>query len=206
MLRIIYFLIFTTIGSLVLNAQGVNFSPELVIGHRSIGYQHVIGYKFNNQWSINNISLFDTEHTNDKNNIFFIRNMLSYHINKHFIANAAIGIKNPGQFATVSSQYQYNTSNFKISYAIGSTYQKRLTLEQTLILNYTPMLNKTIQGYINLFVVVNTNLKVLDRGIQQLRIGIKKENLITGIAVNLDQFNKAEKTLENFGVFIKYNF
>lgn len=206
MLLFIYFSFFITIGSLTLNAQSISFFPEMVIGNRSAGYQHVAGYKFNDTWSINNVSLFDTEHANDKNNIFFIRNMLSYNLNKHFKANVALGVKNPGAFTTLTSQYQYMSSSFKLSYAIGSTYQYRFTLEQTLILNYTPKLSKTIQGYINLFAVVNTNLKVLDRGIQQLRIGIKNEKLITGIAANLDQFYKAEKTHENFGVFIKYNF
>ena len=93
-----------------------------------------------------------------------------------------------------------------MSYSIGSTYQNGFTLEQTLNLNYTPYLTAKINIYINLFVVINTNLKELDRGIQQLRIGIKKEKLKTGIAVNIDQFTKAKKTLENFGLFIKYDF
>ncbi|TJY35983.1 hypothetical protein [Pontimicrobium aquaticum] len=206
MLRFIYFLFYITFGQLTLTAQSVSFSPEMVLGNRSTGYQHVIGYKINNKWSFNNVSLFDSEYSNDKNNIFFIRNMLSYNLNKHFKANVALGVKNPGAFATLTSQYQYAKQNFKLSYAIGSTYQNGFTLEQTLILNYTPILRKKIQGYISLFAVVSTNLKELDRGIQQLRIGVKKEQLITGVAINLDQFAKAEKTLENFGVFIKFNF
>lgn len=206
MLRFIYFLFFTTFGSLPLAAQSISFSPEMVLGNRSTGYQHFIGYKINDKWIINNVSLFDSEYRNDKNNIFFIRNMLSYNLNKHFKANAAIGIKNPGKFVTITSQYQYAKSNFKISYAIGSTYQNGFTLEQTLFMNYTPSVTKNIQAYVNLFVVVNTNLKALDRGIQQLRFGIKKEKIITGIAINLDQFTKAEKTLENFGICIKYNY
>lgn len=206
MLRYIYFLFFTTFGSLPLAAQSVSFSPEMVAGNRSMAYQHFIGYSFNNSWSINNVSLFDTEYNDDKNNIFFIRNMLSYKLNKHIKANVALGVKNPGAFATLTSQYQYASSNFKLSYAIGSTYQNGFTLEQTLLMNYTPSLSKNIQAYVNLVVIVNTNLKVLDRGIQQLRIGIKKDKLVTGIAVNLDQFTKAEKTLENFGTFFKYNF
>lgn len=196
-------LIFTTLAS---NAQSVGFSPEMVFGHRSISYQHYVSHNFNEKWSVNNVSLFDTEYNNDANNTFFIRNMLSYNINKHFKVNAAIGVKNPGAFATITSQYQYSASIFKISYAIGSTYQNGFTLEQTLILNYTPPLTKNIKAYLNLFVVVNTDLKILNRGIQQLRIGIKKEKFTTGIAINLDQFTKAEKTLENFGLFIKYNF
>lgn len=206
MLRFIYFIFFTTFGSLPLASQSISFSPEMVLGNRSTGYQHFIGYTINDKWTINNVSLFDTEYNNDNNNIFFIRNMLTYNLNKHFKANAAIGIKNPGKFATITSQYQYANSNFKLSYAIGSTYQNGFTLEQTLSMNYTPNLTKNIQAYMNLFVVVNTNLKALDRGIQQLRIGIKKQQFNTGMAINLDQFIKAEKTLENFGIFIKYNF
>ena len=67
------------------------------------------------------------------------------------------------------------------------------------------MTQKT-KAYINLFAVVNTDLKQLDRGIQQLRVGIKKQQLIMGGAFNFDHFTKTEKTLENFGVFAKYNF
>lgn len=206
MLRLINLLVYIIFGTLVSNAQSANFSPELVIGNRSIAYQQFIGYSFNDTWSINNVTLFDSEYNNNKNNIFFIRNMLSYRLNDHFRTNVAFGIKNPGTFASLTSQIQFEKSNFSMSYAIGSTYQDGFTLEQTLQLKYTPNLNKNIQVYINLFVVINTNLKALDRGIQQLRFGIKKDKLITGIAVNLDQFTKAEKTLENFGLFIKYNF
>jgi hypothetical protein len=206
MLRFIYFLFYITFGHLTLTAQSVSFSPEMVLGNRSTGYQHYIGYQINSKWSINNVSLFDTEYQNDSNNIFFIRNMLSYSHSKHFNANIALGVKNPGAFITLTSQYQYNLPEFKLSYAIGSTYQNGFTLEQTLSINYTTSLSKIIQAYINLFVVVNTDLKTLDRGIQQLRIGLKKEKLITGMAVNIDQFTKADKTLENFGIFIKYNF
>lgn len=196
-------LIFATLAS---NAQSVGFSPEMVLGHRSLSYQHFVSYSFDEKWSVNNVSFFDTEYNNETNDIFFIRNMLSYNINKHFKANAAIGIKSPGAFATITSQYQYTVSSFKISYAIGSTYQNGFTLEQTLILNYIPTLSKNIKAYLNLFAVVNTDLKILNRGIQQFRVGLKKEKFITGIAVNLDQFTKAEKTLENYGFFIKYNF
>jgi hypothetical protein len=132
--------------------------------------------------------------------------MLSHRLNKHFKGNIAFGIKNPGAFATLNSQYQYNTTNFNLSYTIGSTYQNGFTLEQTLSMNFTPKLTQKTKAYINLFAVVNTDLKQLDRGIQQLRVGIKKQQLIMGGAFNFDHFTKAEKTLENFGVFAKYNF
>lgn len=205
MLRHIIILVLKIFGTTKSNAQSVSFSPEKVLGNRSTAYQHFISYSFDETWSINNVTLFDTEYNTDKNNIFFIRNMLSYKLNQQIKVNAAFGIKNPGAFATLNAQYQYTTTNFKLSYSIGNTYQNGFTLEQNLILNYTPTLSKNFKGYINLFAVVNTNLKQLDRGIQQLRIGIKKERLIIGLALNLDQFTKGKKTLENFGAFIKYN-
>lgn len=206
MLRLINLWGFIICGSLLTSAQNISFFPEVLLGNRSAAYQHYIGYRLNDSWSFNNISLFDSEYTNNQNNIFFIRTMLSYNLNKNFKVNTAIGIKNPGTFATITSQYLYTSQRLKLSYALGSTYQNGFTLEQTLLLNYTPVLRKNIQGYINLFAVLNTNFKVLDRSIQQLRVGIKKERLITGLAVNLDQFTRAKKTLENFGIFIKYNF
>ena len=206
MFRFKYLLFFITLVAIKLSAQSISFYPEMVVGNRSTSYQHIIGFKINDTWSFNNVSLLDTDHIIDKNNIFFIRNMVSFNLNKHFKTNAAIGIKNPGKFATIASQFQHITSNFKIIYSVGCTYQNSFTLEQTLLMNYSPNLNKNLRAYMNLFVVVNTNLKELDRGIQQFRLGVKKERFITGIAANLDQFTKAEKTLENFGVFIKYNF
>jgi hypothetical protein len=196
-------LLFTAFTS---NAQGVDFSPELLFGHRSLTYQHFIAHRFNDKWSINNVSYFDTEYTNETNDIYFIRNMVSFHFNKHIQVNAAIGAKNPGSFATLTTQYKYSVSCFKFNYAIGSTYQNGFTLEQNLVLNYTPVLTKGIKAYINLFVIVNIDFKILNRGVQQFRIGLKKEKLITGIAVNLDQFNRGVKTLQNYGFFIKCNF
>lgn len=206
MLRFFQVFVFIIFGGLASHAQNINVSPEIVLGNRSAAYQHFIGYQFDASWSINNVVLFDSEYTHDTNNIFFIRNMLSYNLNSHFKVNAAFGIKNPGTFTSLTTQYQYTKTQFKLTYAIGSTYQNGFTLEQNLILNYTPTLSNAFQGYINLFAVVNANFKELDRGIQQLRIGLKKAQLIAGIAVNLDQFTKGKNTLENFGVFIKYNF
>jgi hypothetical protein len=206
MLRMISVSITLLFSALASNAQGVGFSPELLFGHRSLTYQHFVAHRFDDKWSINNVSYFDTEYTNETNDIYFIRNMVSFHFNKHIQVNAAIGAKNPGSFATLTTQYKFSVSSFKFSYAIGSTYQNGFTLEQNLILNYTPVLSKDIKAYLNLFVIVNTDFEILNRGIQQFRIGIQKENLITGIAVNLDQFTGGVKTLQNYGLFIKCNF
>ena len=206
MVRCIHILIYSVFAIVTSHAQALNYTPEVVAGNRSTAYQHFIGYHFNDTWSINNLTLFDTEYNDGNNNIFFIRNTLSYSLNHNIKANVAFGIKNPGSFATISAKYDFSFQDFKFSYTIGTTYQNGLTLEQTLILNYTPKLAANIEAYINLFAVVATDLKILNRGIQQFRLGIKKRQLITGLAMNLDQFTESKKTLENSGLFLKYNF
>lgn len=206
MLRTTHILIFIVFVIFKLNAQSVSYVPETILGNRSFAYQHFVGYNFNEKWSINNISLVDADHTNYVNNIFFVRNRLFYNLNKRFNINIAFGVKNPGSFTTLATQYKYSTINFTLGYTIGATYQDGFTLEHTLQLKYTPKLGNKTNIYLNLFMIMNTDLQNIDRGIQQFRLGLKKEKIISGMAINLDQFANAEKKLTNIGIFIKYNF
>jgi hypothetical protein len=92
--------------SLNLNAQKLNYTPDLVAGHRSYTYMHNVNYYFNDRLKLNNLTLFDTEYTRDKENIFFIRNTLAYHLTRKISINAALGMKNPGAFFSVYIQYR----------------------------------------------------------------------------------------------------
>ncbi len=194
------------IGTFYSYAQNTKFFPEITLGNRAVSYQHFVDYNFSESWSINNVTLFDTEYNNEDNNIFFIRNMLSYSPNKSFKTNVAFGVKNPGSFISVTTQYLLSFSNFKAAYAVGSTYQDGFTLEQSLSLYYSKPITESIEIFSSFFTVFNTNLKYLDRGIQQIRVGLKKEAFQLSMAFNFDQFKKAEKTLENYGIAFKYNF
>ena len=189
-----------------INGQKLSFSPEFVFGNRSGAYQHFIKSDLSEKWSLNNVTLFDTEHKGDDNNIFFIRNTLVYKLNRSYQLNAATGVKNPGAFGTVSAQYKFTKQAFHISYSIGATYQNDLTLEQSISINYSPQIASNTRLYLNLFVVSNTDFSTLRRGIQQLRLGINKNKLKTGVALNFDQFNNSSKTLSNYGIFIKLNY
>ncbi|OWW24470.1 hypothetical protein B4Q04_14225 [Zobellia sp. OII3] len=192
----------------VLSAAGqeLNFSPDLVLGNRSVAYKHLIKYSISPKLSLDNLTLFDTEYEEDTNNIYFVRNNISYQFNQKIKLNTAIGIKNPGAFCTISLGFSSKTTNFSFAYTAGSTYQKGFSFEQSLVLSYTPNLGRNHSGYINLLATANINSNGYIRGLQQLKIGIRKEQLITGLAVNLDQFNNARKKLQNMGVFLKYNF
>ncbi len=186
--------------------QEVNFTPDIVFGNRSITYKHLIKYTIHPKLSMDNLTLFDTEYDNDVNNIYFIRNTISYSLTNSIRANTAIGIKNPGAFGTLSLSYVSKIPYFTFSYTAGSTYQNGLSFEQTLIASYFPPLGNRYSGYINLLATGNINTDGFTRGLQQLKIGIRKNQLTSGVAMNLDQFNNAQKTMTNAGIFLKYNF
>ncbi|MDC6363173.1 MULTISPECIES: hypothetical protein [Flavobacteriaceae] len=189
-----------------LSGQDLSYAPDMVFGHRSITYKHSLNYKLSPQLRLNNLILFDTEYNNDENNIYFIRNTASLWLAKGLSANLAFGVKNPGSFGTFSLGVQTNSSNFSLGYTAGSTYQNGFSFEQALLLNYTPNLIWNIRGYVNLLATANIGRKGYIRGLQQLRIGMTNQGLNFGLAVNLDQFSNAQKTLENIGVFMNYKF
>lgn len=187
-------------------AQKTNYTPELVTGYRSLFYQHGVNHFFSKKLRFNNLVVYDTEYRSDKNNIFFIRNTLSVALSKPLSLQTAIGIKNPGSFATIALQYQYQTGPLRFLYAAGATYQSGLTLEQSLILEYNPLLQPGTNAYFRLQAIANTDFIQYQRGIQQFRAGLQHETTQYGVAVNLDQFNNGARQLENAGIFIRYLF
>ncbi|MBP2617760.1 hypothetical protein [Chryseobacterium jejuense] len=193
-------------ASLSLNAQKLNYTPDLVLGHRSYTYTHNVNYYFNDRLKLNNLTLFDTEYTKDKENIFFIRNTLAYNLTKRFSVNAALGMKNPGAFFSAYAQYRITKPTYSLSYSIGATYQKGFSLEQSVSFEYTPYLKENLQGYFSVLAIGNIDDSGYPRGLQFIRLGVKQDKIMYGVASNFDQFNNAKKTLENVGTFIKYNF
>lgn len=197
---ILAFVLSATISS----GQELFFAPEMLFGNRSHTYLHLVKYQFNERWSVNNLTQFDTEYTTDANNIFFIRNTATYRLSSTLFANASVGVKSPGHFATASLQYRYSKKNFSASYSAGSTYQKGFTFEQSLVVHYSPQISKGLKAYFNLLAIANVSFYEYQRGLQQLRLGLVSNKIAYGIGLNLDQFNNASKTLSNIGLFIKY--
>lgn len=193
-------------SSLHCPAQKTSYTPELVTGYRSLFYQHGINHFFSKKLRFNNLVVYDTEYRSAKNNLFFIRNTLFFALNKPLSLHTAIGIKNPGSFATIALQYQYQTGPLRFLYTAGATYQTGITLEQSLILEYNPLLQPGTNVYFRLQAIANTDFTQYQRGIQQFRAGIQQETTQYGVAVNLDQFNNGAKQLENAGIFVRYHF
>ncbi|MEW2922241.1 hypothetical protein AB1A65_12275 [Muricauda sp. ANG21] len=203
MKMLVQFLMLVAVQGLL--GQELSFSPDMVFGHRSVTYKHTIGYAFSPKVSINNLTLYDTEYNSDINNIYFIRSGIGLSFGK-LMTNLAIGVKNPGAFATFSLGINNSGSRFSYNYSMGTTYQDGFSLEQTLILDYQPRLNDSYLGYVNLLAVGNLNGDGYIRGLQQLKLGIKKQEWIMGLAINLDQFDNSKKRLKNLGFFLKHNF
>ncbi len=189
-----------------LSAQKLTYTPDLVLGHRSYTYMHQVNYQLNDRMKLNNLTLSDTEYTRDKDNIFFIRNTLSYALTRKISINTALGIKNPGAFFTLSAQYKIIRPAYSFSYSIGTTYQKGFSLEQSVSFEYSPYLKEGFQGYFNVLAIGNLDSSGYPRGLQFFRLGLKQDKIIYGIASNFDQFNNGKKKLENIGAFVKYNF
>lgn len=190
----------------ILHAQKLINMPENLSGHRSITFQHFAKHSFSGKLSINNFTLIDTEYDIDKNVIYFIRTMISWHFYKSFAVNLATGMKNPGKFTTLNIQYQYSRNNLLISYSAGGTFQNGFTFEQFLATNYTLPISKKMKAYVGLLAIANLNEDGYQRGLQQIKVGLKQGDFLYGFGCRLDQFNNASKTLENFGLFIQYKF
>jgi hypothetical protein len=189
-----------------LNAQKLSYTPDLVLGHRSYTYMHNVNYQINERLKLNNLTLFDTEYTRDQDNIFFIRNTLTYSFTKKISLNGAFGVKNPGAFFSLYAQYRMVQPSYSFSYSIGATYQKGFSLEQSVSFEYTPQLRENLKGYFSVLAIGNLGNTGYLRGLQFIRLGVKQDKMMYGIASNFDQFNNSKKTLENIGAFVKYNF
>ncbi|MBE4949213.1 hypothetical protein [Chryseobacterium culicis] len=193
-------------ASMDVSAQKLSYRPDLVLGHRSYTYMHNINYQLNDRLKLNNLTLFDTEYTQDKENIFFIRNTLAYCFSERLSANAALGMKNPGAFFSAYLQYKIVQSSYSLSYSVGTTYQKGFSLEQSISFEYTPYLTENCKGYFSVLAIGNLDDSGYPRGLQFIRLGVKQDKIMYGLASNFDQFNNGKKTLENIGAFVKYNF
>lgn len=185
---------------------GYAYNPELLVGNRSLAYQHIANYKISDKLSLNNISLIDIDHQSKLNNIYFFRNALSYKLHPKFSLNASYGLKNPGAFSTFFIAYHLSKRDFKLNYAIGFTEQLGTSLEHSLSLEHQTKITTSYQLNTRMQVMVNHNRDHYLRGFQQFRIGLSNANYTMGIAANFDQFNDNKKMIENVGLFVKVNF
>lgn len=182
---------------------GKAYTPELVVGNRSVFYQHRVNARINRYLSFNNLAQIDLEYAHIKNNIYFIRNTLSFEISPHFSLNTSFGIKNPGSFSTLFINYNYTYKEFVLNYAIGITQQKGLSIEHSFSVENNFSLTSNLQLNTRFQALLNHTNSEYHRGFQQVRLGLKRNEFILGVAINYDQFNNNDRLLANYGFYIK---
>lgn len=183
--------------------KSLAYHPELIIGNRSVFYQHSISTSLHSKFRFNNITQFDNEYFNNKNNIYFIRNSVSYPLHKNFSINAALGLKNPGSFSTLFINYNLTKNNFILNYSVGFTLQKKYSYEQMFIIEKNIPVHKNIAIHTKFQALTNITQTEYLRGFQHFRVGLKQHSFNYGLAANFDQFNNNKRTLHNYGIYIK---
>uniref|UniRef100_UPI003217CBD6 hypothetical protein n=1 Tax=uncultured Draconibacterium sp. TaxID=1573823 RepID=UPI003217CBD6 len=199
-----YFILFTILPvfSYATEEQKVYFSPENFLGNRSNNYQHIIRAEISNKIRFTNFAYLDSDYRKQEN-LYNIRNTVSYNILNDWSSNLAFGLKNPGFYST--SSIQFSQKHEALSYIIssGATYQKSFTSENFASIQYTPKIRNNLMLYLKSTFSINIDKKGITRGIQQFRVGVKNKQLIYGMAGNLDQFNYNQRMLANYGFFLR---
>lgn len=187
------------------SAQHLAYAPEAMVGQRAFSWQHSIQTPLNSRWQFSNVVLYDHIYTHEPN-IYFIKNSITYQLNNSLRIEAGCGIKNPGAFGSLLLQYHYHQNNISFSYGIGPGIQNGILLEQALRAHFSPPISSTTNAILSFFASINIANNRLDRGLQQLRIGIKKQQISGGLALNIDQFNNHNGSFFNTGIFLKHQF
>lgn len=185
-------------------AQSQRFSLETVSGNRSIGQQHLFGYR-NAKWEFQHFSLIDFEYAQKRNAIYFVRSSALYKIVDGLYLQAGIGLKNPGSFHSLLGQYRHQSKRSKLSLSSGFTWQQGRSWENSLSFELHGPSLQGWQTFTRIFLLTNLQEQQLIRGIAQFRLGLTKGNHALGLAFNLDRFSEGRE-LRNTGLFYKINF
>jgi len=177
---------------------------EVVLGQRAGFYQHVISKNLqNDRYNFFNVSSFDAKWGDNQDNHFIILNFLSRNLGKGFSLGMGAEIQGPGAFMTVGGQYSYGTKELLLVLFPSININGPTEYSQFALIEYKPKINKHLTAYIRGQFLLTTNLNKLFRSYQQLRIGLQKENMLFGYAMNLDQFHIPGVEKQNYGVFVR---
>ncbi len=103
----------------------------------------------------------------------------------------------------VGAQYSYATEKLLLVLFPSVNLNGYKQYSQFALLEYRPKINENYKGYFKMQFLVTTDFHNYDRGYQQFRLGLQRENIQFGLATNFDQFNSNAITTNNFGVFIR---
>ncbi|MEO1054703.1 MAG: hypothetical protein AAFX87_28990 [Bacteroidota bacterium] len=185
----------------------VNTPPipvEILPGHRSFFYQHVISKDiFNDKFNFFNISAFDAEYGSDPTNEFVIASFFSYKLSKSISAGVMGQIIPKGASVFLGAKYNLVREDFLLVVFPSYRITANQVFSQFALVEYRPKISNKVNAYFRTQLLAETDGDELTRGFQQLRAGIQIKNSQFGLAANFDQFAGDRPSVDNFGVFFR---
>ena len=173
-------------------------------GHRVLSYQHVLNRSLHHtRFSFFNITVFDAEYGEEPVNRYLISSLFSYRISKRIAAGIGGEIQRPGAFAIVGLQYSYASESMLLVLYPSVNLNGNTQYSQLNLFEFRPILTKNLRGYLRAQVLVGTNFQTIQRGNQQLWLGLQIHGFQFGLAASFDQFNDNTITTKNYGGFLR---
>ena len=177
---------------------------ELFAGNRSINYQHIVNKEmFENKVRFFNVTSFESEYNQNENYQFFTSSLLFYNLSKRFSLGMGGEVKRSGVFPVIGSQYTYLSKKIVVVVFPTVNLNGNTKYAHFSLFEYRSNLNDDLKVYFRAQILFVTNFEIYNRGYQQFRLGLQKNNIQFGLATNFDQFNNNEVTTNNIGIFVR---
>ena len=193
--------------SQALYAQTVNF--EGMVGDKNYFYQHAIGVKLNGTGKLmftHSASLHAMYDDKEKNELMS-QSYLTYPLNKWLrIAAGTFYATKPGINPALALNFRYVAKDFILLFNPRIDAKSKGSFEGMLFSEYMPRINNHLLLYTRFQLMSNYTGSKHNRSYQNFRIGLTKDNLSFGLALNIDQRGGEMQTQHNLGFFAKHQF
>lgn len=192
-------------------AESQTIPVEVMPGHQYLNYQHLVHRKMSEQ------SRFGWTH---------ITNMVRRYQTNQLKGGRANEIMNQvyvtmglnKRFTIMSGFFYTPATNMKVSFATQFMHQRKdifliltprfdvgenYSYEFFGLLEYSPILSKTIRWYSRFQFMTNHGSQGHNRSYQQIRLGLNKQSTQFGIGLTIDQYGPKTEITNNIGLFIR---
>ena len=194
------------------NAQTVQ--PELLAGHRSLFYQHLVISKSRPEarWSFIHMANINFRYNRDVNkegrpNEVMNQVFLAYRLNRYFIVMTGAFYSNATDIRpSVAMQFATSFKNGLVLLQPRIDVQAKGSFEWMGLVEYRPIIAAGLKLYARVQWMNNIGPYHHNRSYQRLRIGVDRKSWQTGIGSHFDEYGKTGKVYVNLGLFIRKEF
>lgn len=185
---------------------------EVFFGNKALYFQMVIKKKFTPESRFNffTVATYTADYENEQEkNSLVVPVQLSYDIGKGFGIMAGTDINSISGFsAIIGPQFNYASKDWLIVNVASIFLNEDSDFKLFGLYEYKPAINENLGFYSRLQYVINRSWKLgtNNQKYLYLRAGIKKGQLIYGLAANLEQSGPFKEFGENYGIFVRWEF